>query len=282
MDFLNIISENPHAGNLAHLASSCLDPGLTRDLPASGAARMAEVAGTALNINDVLFSTDIFTEDLVVEAFRKRVYPGGIQGPPSNATGLVGVGAPSIGSLSPLTPLSPEGSPALGISNINNDDINNMLQLVGMDLLLGESPDVKPELRQKLLPSEDEVTNTILKLLDSSSPGVSPSDLARVLGRCRICGHCASRTALLGHECGGRADFANDSFDANAYYGASSQPLGSQIKLEATDNTDVISISSDEDSEQADNKPNMMIDLTADEPVMYRIWDHGVIDLTDD
>lgn len=35
------------AGNLAHLASSCLDPGLTRDLPASGAARMAEVAGTA-------------------------------------------------------------------------------------------------------------------------------------------------------------------------------------------------------------------------------------------
>ncbi|EPS95723.1 hypothetical protein FOMPIDRAFT_1019257 [Fomitopsis schrenkii] len=163
------------AGNLAHLASLCLDPGLTRDLPASGAARMAEVAGTARI---------------------SRVYPGGIQ-----------------------------GSPALGISNINNDDINYMLQLVGMDLLLGESPDVKPELRQKLLPSEDEVTNTILKLLDSSSPG----------------------------------------------------PLGSQIKLE-----DVISISSDEDSEQADNKPNMMIDLTADEPVMYRIWDHGVIDLTDD
>lgn len=85
-------------------------------------------------------------------------------------------------------------------------------------------------LRQKFLPSEDEVTTTILSLLDPRSPGVSPTDLARVLGRCRLCGQYASRTALLGHQCGGRGDLADDPYDANAYYGVHSSPSGNKGK----------------------------------------------------
>ena len=91
-----------------------------------------------------------------------------------------------------------------------------------IDLPMKNLPELPP--RQKYLPSEDEVTNTILSLLDPSLPGVSTTNLAQVLGRCRICAQYASWTALLGHQCGGRGEFAEDPYDANAYYVAHLPP----------------------------------------------------------
>ncbi|KAH9922235.1 uncharacterized protein B0H18DRAFT_523381 [Fomitopsis serialis] len=197
-----------------------------------------------VNINDVLQSADIWTESLVLEVFPRRQHNGLIEGLPMTPTrtgrgapgsaALVGVGLPSTGSLSPLTPLSSAWSSPSSI---------HFAVATGAPAEAGPSNESAAALwhsttsRRELLPSEDDVTSTILGLLDESALGVSPADLTRVMGKCRLCNRCMGRNVLLKHDCTGRVESSDDIelgyLLATSYEGRSLSPIagGSNNRL---------------------------------------------------
>jgi len=263
-----------------------------------------------VNLRELVHSADIWSENLVLATYPKRVHRGVRQGVPMTPTrmngrnvGLVGIGLPSSGSLSPLTPLSSEAStPSKARSaQVNVDDKIDWDEL---PLLLSQGVQ-----RQDFAPSDDEVTNTLLNLLDPSSEGVSFAELAQVLGRCRRCNRCVGRNVLFMHSCAGRIEPPDDSLayalpssSNNEDDTASSRPSRSGLTLfnrvgssqdafaigdsrpgpssQRLDDSDVISISSG-DAEDMENEPDVNIDLTvAEDAVFYIVRPDGTIDLT--
>ncbi|TFY56016.1 hypothetical protein EVJ58_g7890 [Rhodofomes roseus] len=144
-----------------------------------------------VNIIDVITSADICIDNLKLETFPRREHLGYIQALPmtptrGNSLPLVGVGRPSSGSLSPLTPLSSEPSTpdslrAKDAPMITALDAFNLVASVAGEpqAALASIPDTVR--REDLLPSDDEVTSVVLGLLDGSAMGVSPTDLTRVV-----------------------------------------------------------------------------------------------------
>ncbi|KAH9912649.1 uncharacterized protein B0H18DRAFT_240325 [Fomitopsis serialis] len=169
-----------------------------------------------VNLRELVHSADIWSENLVLATYPKRVHRGIWQGVPMTPTstngrdvGLAGIGLPSSGSLSPLTPLSSAAStPSKARSaQVNEDDKIDWDELPS---LLSQGVQ-----REDFAPSDDEVTTTLLNLLDPSSEGVSFASLARVLARCRRCNRCVGRNVLFMHSCAGRIEPPDDSL---AYY----------------------------------------------------------------
>ncbi|KAH9841911.1 uncharacterized protein C8Q71DRAFT_885370 [Rhodofomes roseus] len=201
--------------------------------PCLGCRSYGRVTGNCsyfVNIAEIARSADVAAQNLMLGMFPRRVHNGTLQGVPmtpmraQSPVALVGVGIPSIGSLSPLTPVS--SIPSAPSSPTRAEGPYQVFTVpdshdIGIGLL--QLPVLSREdLSQP--PTEAEITDTLLSLLSPSSPGLSMADLARVIGKCRLCNKCMGRNIVYLHQCGGWVDTIDDSI--MEYLGPTSSSSG--------------------------------------------------------